>query len=198
MSEVSLNDGLTTIGNYAFQNCTTLKTIALPNSATSIGTYCFQKDTALKDVTLSEKLTAIPAYAFANCTFLEELVIPNSVTTIKDHAFYQDTKLRIFVIPPGVMAIESNAFSYPTSTTVYGVAGSYAESYARWAAFLDISQYRKTGTIGPDGEVQWSYNPNTKTVTVTGSISSNNSVYVGTYASSGKMISLEITHPAGR
>ena len=110
----------------------------------------------------------------------------------------KDTKLKTFVIPSSVTTIESNAFSYPTSTTVYGVAGSYAESYARWAAFLDISQYRKTGTIGPDGEVQWSYNPSTMSVTVTGPINANDSVYVATYDANGKMLSMEVITSSGR
>ena len=140
LTDVSLNEGLTSIGNYAFQNCAALEKIILPDTVSSIGSYIFQKDEALKDVTLSSRLTTIPAYAFANCTALEALVIPKGVTTIKDHAFYQDTALKTFTIPVSVSSIESNAFSYPTSTTVYGVAGSYAESYARWKEFIDITK----------------------------------------------------------
>ena len=140
LTDVSLNEGLTSIGNYAFQNCAALEKIILPDTVSSIGSYIFQKDEALKDVTLSSRLTTIPAYAFANCTALEALVIPKGVTTIKDHAFYQDTALKTFTIPVSVSSIESNAFSYPTSTTVYGVAGSYAESYARWEEFIDITK----------------------------------------------------------
>ena len=140
LTDVSLNEGLTSIGNYAFQNCAALEKIVLPDTVSSIGTYAFQKDANLTDVTLSKGLTIIPSYAFANCTALEELVIPKGVTTIKDHAFYQDPKLKTFTIPVSVSSIESNAFSYPTSTTVYGVAGSYAESYARWKEFIDITK----------------------------------------------------------
>ena len=192
LSEVSLNDRLTTIGGYAFQNCAALETIVLPDSVTSIGTYAFQKDAALKNVTLSSGLTQIPSYAFANCTSMMELEIPGGVTTIKDHAFYQDTKLKTFVIPASVSKIEDNAFSYPTTTTVYGVSGSYAETYAKWAAFLDIVQYRKTGTMGDAQELQWTYAPDAKTVTVTGSVSANEPVYVGSYDANGKMLSVKM------
>ena len=197
LTDVDFASGLTSIGNYAFQNCAALETIVLPDSVTSIGTYAFQKDAALKNVTLSSGLTQIPSYAFANCTSMTELEIPSGVTTIKDHAFYQDTKLKTFVIPASVSRIEDNAFSYPTSSTVYGVAGSYAESYARWAAFLDIAQYRKNGAMGPKQEIQWSYNPSAMSVTITGPISANDSVYVATYDANGKMLSMEVITSSG-
>lgn len=140
LTDVDLVDGLKTIGNYAFQNCAKLEKIVLPDSVTSIGTYIFQQAPALKDVTLSKGLTVIPSYAFANCTALERLDIPKGVTTIKGYAFYQDTNLKTFTIPASVANIEGNAFSYPAMTTVYGVAGSYAQSFANWQSFIDITK----------------------------------------------------------
>ena len=140
LTDVDLVDGLATIRDCAFQNCTKLETIVLPDSVTSIGTYIFQKDPALKDVTLSKGLTVIPSYAFANCIAMTELTIPKGVTTIRDHAFYQDTALKTFTIPESVVSIENNAFSYPTATTVHGVAGSYAETYAKWQSFIDMTK----------------------------------------------------------
>jgi hypothetical protein len=62
------------------------------------------------------------------------------VTTISANAFCQDTKLKTFTIPASVTSIGSEAFSYPTTTTVFGVEGSYAESYAKWKSFVDITQ----------------------------------------------------------
>lgn len=141
LTDVELNDGLESIGNYGFQNCSALTTIALPETVSSIGTYCFQKDSKLADVTLSSGLTQIPSYAFANCTSLTELVIPKRVTTIGTYAFSGDTKLKTFTIPASVTSIGNNAFSYATTTTVNGVAGSYAETYAKWKAFNDITKH---------------------------------------------------------
>ena len=136
LTDVKLNPGLKTIGSYAFQNCAALEAIVLPDTVSGIGSYIFQKDPALASVTLSKGLSEIPSYAFANCTALERLDIPQGVTTIKDHAFYQDTKLKTFTIPQSVTSIGSNAFSYPTTTTVYGVSGSYAETFAKWKEFI--------------------------------------------------------------
>ena len=142
LTDVDLNDGLTTIGAYAFQNCAALQKIVLPNSVTSIGAYIFQKDIKLTDVTLSDGLTEIPTCAFANCnnSAFTNLVIPNGVKTIRANAFYQDTGLKNFTIPASVTSIESNAFSYPTTTAVSGIAGSYAQTYAKWKSFTDITK----------------------------------------------------------
>lgn len=140
LTNADLNDGLETIGGNAFQNCAALEKIVLPDTVSSLGSYVFQKDPKLTDVTLPASLTVIPAYAFANCTSLEQLMIPKGVTEIRDHAFYQDTKLHTFTIPASVTAIGENAFSYPRQTTVNGVAGSYAESYAQWQTFNDITK----------------------------------------------------------
>ena len=136
-----MNDGLQTVGSYAFQNCSALEKIILPDTVYFIGSYCFQKDTSLVDVTLSKDLMTIPAYTFANCTKLESLVIPKGVETIENNAFYQDTKLKTFTIPASVTSIGDNAFSYATTTTVNGVAGSYAETYAKWKAFNDVTKH---------------------------------------------------------
>ena len=113
----------------------------MPESVYSIGSGCFQSDKLLKSVTLPSGLTVIPSYAFANCSGLESFVIPKGVKTIGNNAFYQDTKLKTFTIPASVMSIGDNAFSYPRETTVNGVAGSYAETYAQWKVFNDITKH---------------------------------------------------------
>ena len=51
--------------------------------------------------------------------------------------------------------------------------------------------------MGAGQEVQWSYNPSTKTVTVTGAVSDRNAVYVGSYDATGKMLSLEVITTSG-
>ena len=142
LTKIELNEGLNKIGENAFQGCTALEEVVMPDTVTSLGSYAFQKDTSLKAVTLSKGLTVIPSYAFANCICKEftSLIIPNGVKTIKDHAFYQDAYLKTFTIPSSVTSIENEAFSYVPSTTVNGIAGSYAESYAKWKVFNDITK----------------------------------------------------------
>ena len=147
LEKIFLNDGLTTIGDYAFQGDKTLIEVTLPDSVTDLGTHTFQGCTALTRVTLSNGLTMIPSYGFANCTALESIVIPKGVVTVDTNAFYQDTKLVEITLPVTVTAINNNAISYPTKMTVYGCAGSYAESWAaekRCRAFVDITVHMET------------------------------------------------------
>ncbi len=142
LEEIALPEGVSSIGANAFQECTGLTSFTMPDTVTSLGTYAFQKCTSLTDITLSEGLTTIPSYAFANCTSLVEITIPKGVTTINDHAFYQDTKLAKITVPQTVTTVSTdNVVSYPTRTTVYGCAGSYAETWAnsKKMTFVDIS-----------------------------------------------------------
>ena len=57
--------------------------------------------------------------------------IPYGVTSIAGNAFGDCTKLKSVTIPKTVASIDSNAFSYLSTLTIYGVAGSYAEEWAK-------------------------------------------------------------------
>ena len=141
LTSATLPDDVKSVGSSAFKGCTNLTAFTANANLTSLGNNVFENDTKLVDVALNEGIAFIPSYAFSGCRSLETMVIPKGVTTIKNNAFYQDTKLYDFTIPETVTSIESNAFSYPRSTTVRGVAGSYAETYASWKEFIDITSH---------------------------------------------------------
>ena len=128
--EIIIPDGVTSIGSNAFQNCTSLASVQIPNSVTSLGTYIFDGCSSLTDVTLGKGLTSIPSYMFSNCESLKNIKIPYNVATIGSYAFLNDTAFTEITIPRKTTAINSNAFSYPGKLNIYGISGTYAETFA--------------------------------------------------------------------
>ena len=75
---VVIGDSVTSIGNYAFNNCTGLTSITIPDSVTSIGGSAFENCTGLTSVTIGNSVTSIGYYAFTNCNNIYLLVYKNS------------------------------------------------------------------------------------------------------------------------
>ena len=130
LTEIIIPDGVTSIGSNAFQNCTSLASVRIPNSVTSLGTYIFDGCSSLTDVALGKGLTTIPSYMFSNCESLKNIKIPYNVATIGSYAFLNDTAFTEITIPRKTTAINSNAFSYPGKLNIYGITGTYAETFA--------------------------------------------------------------------
>ena len=89
---VVIETGVTTIGNSAFQGCTSLTAVTIPNSVTTIGNSAFVAS-SLTSVTIPNSVTTIGNSAFQSCTSLTAVTIPNSVTTIGNSAFRYSTSL---------------------------------------------------------------------------------------------------------
>ena len=88
LSNVTIPEGVTTIGGYAFKSCVGLTSISLPDTLTNIGQFAFENCINLTSITLPDKLTSIGPYAFYRCSSLTSIVIPKSVKDIEDSAFY--------------------------------------------------------------------------------------------------------------
>ena len=103
-------DGVTSIGDYAFDTCTSLTSIVIPDSVTSIGERAFSSCNALTTLTIPNSVTSIGDNAFTYCYVLKSLTIGNSVTSIGDHAFYSCWALTTLTIPDSVTSISNYAF----------------------------------------------------------------------------------------
>ena len=130
LETLELSNSVTQLGASAFSNCDALTTVVIPDSVTSMGTNVFYDCDALTSVKLGSGITTIPVSTFEHCDVLESIVIPRRVTTIGNTAFKDCVKFTSITIPRSVTSISSNAFSYPAKMTIYGVAGTYAETFA--------------------------------------------------------------------
>ncbi len=72
---------VTSIGAWAFNGCTGLTSITIPDGVTSIGGYAFSGCTGLTSVTIPDSVTSIGDSAFYGCTGLTSITIPDSVTS---------------------------------------------------------------------------------------------------------------------
>ena len=86
IKNVIINNGVTSIGNYAFYMCPSLN-ITIPNSVTSIGKSAFSYCSDLISITIPNSVTSIGNYAFEYCSNLTSITIPNNVTSIGNRAF---------------------------------------------------------------------------------------------------------------
>ncbi|MBQ6874098.1 MAG: leucine-rich repeat protein [Clostridia bacterium] len=107
---VVINDGVTSIGDYAFYGCTNLESITIPDSVTSIGDYAFYGCTNLTDVTIGDGVNNIGERTFYNCQRLASITIPEGVTDIGTLAFWGCTGLVNITLPGSITYIGSSAF----------------------------------------------------------------------------------------
>ena len=108
--ELQYFTGLTSIGNSAFENCSGLTSITIPNSVTRIGEDAFFNCSGLTSITIPNSVTSIGRYAFFNCSGLTSVTIPNSVTSIGNSAFEKCSGLTSVTIPNSVTSIGRSAF----------------------------------------------------------------------------------------
>ena len=101
---------VTEIGPTAFDGCSGLTSVKIPNSVTSIGMLAFHECSGLTSITIPNKMTSIEQFTFTNCRSLSSITIPNSVTSIGPYAFAWCTSLTSLTLSSNVESIMDNAF----------------------------------------------------------------------------------------
>ena len=101
---LTIPDGVTSIGGYAFKGCSSLISVTIPNSVTSIGYEAFKGCSRMTSVTIGNGVTSIGYYGFYGCSGLTYVTIGENVRDIGDGAFYGcqniETITSYAVIPP--------------------------------------------------------------------------------------------------
>ena len=109
---------VTTIGQDAFEYCSNLQSVTLPNSITAINSYAFYYCTKLGSVNLPEGLTSIGSYAFSHCN-LDTIVIPSTVTSIGNKAFQDNPTKSVTWLPANSsIGTDDSAPFYSTSSQI--------------------------------------------------------------------------------
>ena len=139
---VSLSEEMTSIGDYAFSNCTKLAAIAIPESVTSIGYRAFYRCSKLATVTITEEsqLTSIGYAAFESCSKLTDITIPCGVTSIGEYAFFSCrnlTSITCYATTPPTIDGISTFYSVDKTIPVYVLDYTIAayQSAKHWSEF---------------------------------------------------------------
>lgn len=133
-----------------FSYCFKLKSINIPEGVTSIGESAFEGCEELTEITIPESVTAIEAHTFTECSSLENITIPKSVTSIDNWAFDECESLsKITIMNPDCEISALDGLGQPEK--IYGYKGSDAESYAEEndIKFVPISAVNEIGYAVP-------------------------------------------------
>ncbi len=121
---VIIEDGVTSIGDRAFDGCTKLTRVVIPDSVTSIGYGSFRGCYSLPSVAIPDSVTSIGDSAFAYCKVLTGITLSGSVTSIGSCAFQSCDSLTSVTMQNGVTDIGDNAFTYCKNLTSVTIPNS--------------------------------------------------------------------------
>ena len=118
LTEITIPDGVTSIGSGLFYNCPDLQSVVIPDSVTSIGREAFYGCNALTSVTIGDGVTTIDKDAFNRCRNLTSIKMGKGVTKIEEKAFYWCWNLKSVEIPDTVTFLGKQAFEGCSLTSV--------------------------------------------------------------------------------
>ena len=132
LTSVTIPNSVIIIGDGAFYNCSSLTSVTIPNSVISIGEVAFQYCSSLTSVTIPNSVISIGNHAFDSCISLTSVDIPNSVTSIEYYAFSGCSSLTSITIPNSVTSIEDGVFYNCSSLNSVTIPNSVT-SIGEWA-----------------------------------------------------------------
>lgn len=119
LTNITLGDTISSIGNCAFCNCPELATIYFPKELNYIGDHAFHSCSSLKGSEFPKNLKTIGKWAFYNCTEFTEIVLPNGFEKLEENSFNHCTNLQTIFIPKTVKTIAEGTFSGCSKLTIY-------------------------------------------------------------------------------
>ena len=130
LAELVIPDSVTGIGQGAFTECDGLTELFIPDSVERIGKDAFRYCDRLISVRLSDSLVIIDKRTFSYCSRLKEIDVPTSVQRIEDYAFNGCINLTDIIIPASVTYVGNNVFYGCQYLTIYCMAENESEGWA--------------------------------------------------------------------
>ena len=139
---------VTSIGDYAFEKCSSLESIIIPDSVASIGEGAFWGCSSLTSVSIPDGVTDLKDFVFYVCSSLTSIDIPDSVTSIGYNAFSGCSNLKSINIPESVTSIGQTAFNYTALIKDQTTTLKYADNWIIGCDESATSVTIKSGTVG--------------------------------------------------
>ena len=137
--DVSVPEGVTGIGNWAFADCIGLTRVTLPESVTEVDIRAFSGCTGLREVVFPKSMTKLGTYAFHGCTSLESVRLPEGLAEIGSDVFENCTALHTVYLPEGITKIGWKAFRNCTALTEIRLPDSVTE--------IDTDAFSECGSL---------------------------------------------------
>ena len=134
---------VTSIGNAAFQSCTSLITVTIPNTLTSIGAGAFSGCSSLFSLTIGNGVISLGAGAFSSCTNLTALYFQGDAPSVGLSAFTGDNHATVYYLP-GTMGWDANFGGLPTALWPAS-PGDF--SYTTDSGVITITGYNGSGGV---------------------------------------------------
>ena len=113
--DVVIPDGVRSIGDYSFPDCTGLVSVIIPSSVTNVGVAAFAYCSALETVTIPSGVTSVGDWAFYNCGDMRSVTISSSVSSIGQDAFYGCDKLAVVYVVSGDTKRVKRLYPWPST-----------------------------------------------------------------------------------
>ena len=147
-----IEEGVTSVGRYAFCGLTALTAVTLPDSLSAIDWGAFQDCRGLTGITIPSSVTTIGFMAFEDCRGLTSITLPDSVTSLDDSVFWGCSSLTAVTLPAGLTSIGDYLFASCTSLTSIalpsGVTTIGASAFAGCKALVSIDLPSGVTTVG--------------------------------------------------
>ena len=111
VQELSIGSHVTSIGDYAFGDCSNITSVTIPANVLSVGSQAFSSCRGLTSVTIPNSVTNVDNGAFEYCFGLTSVTVENGVTRLGDYSFYGCSSLSSFTIPSSVTSVGDDIFS---------------------------------------------------------------------------------------